>query len=211
MKHKLLVLLLVLGFAPIVRVSCQTQAKTDDLSYKASEITVSESLLRFSDLMKFKYMDVLKTAEAGDVASIKSLLEFHGTTDGKDALNHAVTCLELIPVAGDENYAYAVKNVKPKLKTLLLERFALAQGRTQKTGLQKPMKDWAPMTWASLNDLPIPGACDISTEYEKGPDGTMILKSPKKPGQEETKPAQKLLSNPDAASPDRGAPSSGKQ
>jgi hypothetical protein len=203
MKHKLLVLLLVLGFAPIVRVACQTQASTDDLSYRASEITVSESLLRFSEQMGFKYMDVLKKAEAADILSIKSLLEFHGTTDGKDALNHAVTCIELLPVAGDENYAYAAKNVKPKLKKLLLERFAIAQGRTQKTGLQKPMKDWAPMTWAALNDLPIPGACDISTEYEKSEDGTMKLKGPKKPGQEETKPAQKLLANPDAT-PDRG-------
>lgn len=203
MKNNLFVCVFALIMMATVHANGQNEAKNDGLSYKGSDIVVAESLLKFSEQMKFKYMDVLQKAIAGDRTSIKALLEYHGTTDGKDAINHAVTCLELILVANDENYAYAAKYLKPNLKKLLLDRFVIAQGRTQKTGLLKPMKDWAPMTWASLNGLPIPGECSMGDEYQQNEDGTTTLRAPKKPGQEEAKPALKLMSNPDAA-PSRG-------
>jgi hypothetical protein len=125
---------------------------------------VSDNVVQLAKQLEFKYMDNLKKAENGDQDAFKELLQFHVMTDGVDGLNHAVTCLELINIANDENSALAIRLLKPKLKTLLLERYQLAQGRTQQEALRKPIADWAPMTWAALNNLPIPGLCDMTKE-----------------------------------------------
>jgi hypothetical protein len=133
-----------------------------------NEVTVAPSLVKFAGQMGFKYQEVLAKAKKGDIESIKQLMEFHGTADGTDGLNHAQTCLELIPSATDIKVALACQNLKPKLKELLLERFALAQGRTKNTDLQKPMKEWAPSTWASINNQPIEcESCEASKKMAK--------------------------------------------
>lgn len=116
-----------------------------------TDVEVSESVLKTAEWARFEYKEVLAQAKGGNIVAIKKLLDFHGTVDGVDALKHAVTCLELIPVAGDENFAAAVSTCHLKLKRLLLERITLAQGRTKKESLRKSMADWAPVSWAYLN------------------------------------------------------------
>lgn len=187
MKNLLLCCFTACLLFPLASVKGQNNPQTASVQ----EVTVAPSLLKFATLMGFKYTEVLDKAKKGDLNSLKSLLEFHGTTDGTDALNHAQTCLELIPVATDGSCASAIQNLKPKLKILLLDRFALAQGRTKNTELQKPIKDWAPETWASLNNLPyVCNTCEeskkMSKEYVKNPDGTLSKINPLAPGEEAT-------------------------
>jgi hypothetical protein len=45
----------------------------------------------------------------------------------------------------------------------------LAQGRTTNESLRAALSTWAPMTWASLNNLPIPGECDMKSEEMQKP------------------------------------------
>jgi hypothetical protein len=152
-----------------------------------NEVTVAPSLVKFAGQMGFKYQEVLAKAKKGDIESIKQLMEFHGTADGTDGLNHAQTCLELIPSATDIKVALACQNLKPKLKELLVERFALAQGRTKNTNLQKPMKEWAPSTWASINNQPIEcesceAAKKMAKEMVKNADGSISKTGLANPG-----------------------------
>lgn len=122
----------------------------------SADVAVSEGVLKLADWAKFDYAGRLAKAKTGDVEAIQALIGFHAVADGVDGLNHGVTCLELIPVVGDEVFASAVPVFKPKLKKLLLDRLILAQGRTRKEALRQSMTHWAPATWAALNDLPAP-------------------------------------------------------
>ncbi len=123
-----------------------------------SSVTVFDGVLKLADWAGVKYNEELAKAQTGDVVAVKKLLDFHATADGVDALNHAVTCLELLPVVGDDRFASAVLGCKPKLKQLILERLILAQGRTKKEHLRKSMTDWAPYTYAYLAGKEVPSA-----------------------------------------------------
>jgi hypothetical protein len=118
------------------------------------DVTVFESVLSTAGWANFKYTDQLSLAKQGDYKATLKLLEFSGTVDGKAALDHSVTLLELILSGGDLPFAAAVNMAKPKLKTVLLDRLQLAQGRTKKLELQKPLSEWAPTTWEVLNGQP---------------------------------------------------------
>ncbi len=122
----------------------------------STDVYVSEGVLKLAEWAQFDYKGQLEKARTGDVEAIKALLGFHSVADGVDGLNHAVTCLELIPIVGDETFASAVPVFKPKLTKLLLDRLILAQGRTRKDALRNSLTHWAPATWAVLNGLPIP-------------------------------------------------------
>ncbi|MBK8193871.1 MAG: hypothetical protein IPK76_11940 [Lewinellaceae bacterium] len=115
------------------------------------DIEIFDHVLKTADWAKFKYKDVLERAKGGDYMAIRDFLNFHATVDGVDGLNHAVTCLELIPVAGDEKFAAGVAFCSENLRKVLIDRFILAQGRTKKTALRQSMTDWAPNTWEYLN------------------------------------------------------------
>lgn len=115
------------------------------------DVEISGSVLKTAEWAGFKYKETLEKVIAGDQKATKDFLEFSGTVDGTEALQHAVTCLELIPLAGDEKIGSIIYILKPKLKSVLLDRFQLAQGRTKKTELLKPMQEWAPLTWKALN------------------------------------------------------------
>jgi hypothetical protein len=115
------------------------------------DVEVFQNVLKMADLVRFQYKDAVAKSKSGEIASMYKLLDFHRVVDGVDALNHAVTCLELIPLAGDQNFAAAVSICQPKLKTLLLERLMLAQARTKKTFLRQSLTNWAPVTWEYLN------------------------------------------------------------
>ncbi len=129
----------------------------------SADVAVSEGVLKLADWAKFDYTGQLAKAKTGDIEALKALIGFHTIADGVDGLNHAVTCLELIPVVGDETFASAVPVFKPNLKKLLLDRLILAQGRTRKEALRQSLTHWAPTTWAVLNDLPAP----VNPEAEK--------------------------------------------
>ncbi|MBL7807980.1 MAG: hypothetical protein JNN28_09210 [Saprospiraceae bacterium] len=118
---------------------------------KNTDIQVFPGVLKTAEWANFKYMDVLNKAKTGDQLSIRTFLEFSGTVDGTEALQHATTCIELLSVVSDEVYGAIIAAMKPKLRSVLLTRLPLAQGRTKKEALQKPMQEWAPQTWKALN------------------------------------------------------------
>lgn len=129
---------------------------SNDIAAAMDKMAISEGVLKLADWAAFKYKDVLTRALGGDVAAIKEFVEFHAVADGRDGLNHGVTCLELIFVVGDEVFTSGILMCKPKLKELLLERLVLAQGRSKSEALKQSMTEWAPYTWAVLNNLPVP-------------------------------------------------------
>ena len=114
-------------------------------------IVVFTKVLKTAEWSNFKYKETLDLAKKGDIKAIKSFLEFSSVVDGTESLQHATTCLELIPFTTDEKMGVAIYSLKPKLKKALLPRFTLATGRTKKETLQKPLLEWAPLTWKGLN------------------------------------------------------------
>lgn len=153
------------------------------------DIDISSAVLKTAEWAGFKYMENLDLAQSGDQKAIKALFEFSGTVDGTEALQHAVTCIELIPLATDEKVGSVISSLKPKLITVLLDRFQLAQGRTKKEALHKPLQEWAPLTWKALHGERV--MCN-SCMHEGGLSG-----APAKPGSagaqstESTEPVKK--------------------
>lgn len=171
MKKELFLGVFALLVVPFLNAGCQNTASAE------KDVTVSPNVLKTAEWAGFKYMDVLKQAKTRDMKAIGQFLDFHGTVDGVDALDHAVTCLELIPVAGDFEVATAIQRGKPKLREVLLERLVLAQGRTKKTELQQPLAQWAPDVWAALNGQPLPNVPEASLtkpESGGGPGGSVL-------------------------------------
>ena len=143
MKKIMLGCLLIAFLIPAVRSAAQ------------KKVYVSDKVLKTASWARFKYKDELKNALNQDPAAVRRLLEFSGTVDGQEGLDHAVTCLEMIPAATDDVVAVVVAGMKPNAKKLLLERLSGAVSRTQKKELQKPIAEWAPNTWAALNNKPV--------------------------------------------------------
>ncbi len=145
---------------PLVNAGCQNNkpAELPSVQKDANGIEISESVLATAKWMNFDYKGILTKAEQGDEAALIKFLDFHGAVDGIEAINHGVTCLELLPVFGDETFAVVCANVKPKLREVLRERLILAQGRTKKENLRRPIAEWAPQTWYVLRDMTQPGA-----------------------------------------------------
>lgn len=140
---------------------------------KKMDIEISSAVLKTAEWANFKYMEKLDLAQSGDQQGIKALLEFSGTVDGTEALQHATTCIELIPLASDEKMGSVISSLKPKLVTALKERFVLAQARTKKEELRKPLQEWAPLTWKALNgEKVVCNSCMHATE------GAMMAKPP---------------------------------
>jgi hypothetical protein len=114
-------------------------------------VTVFPGVLRMAEWAKFPYEKTLAEAKKGDGRSIVKLLDFQGAVDGDDAINHAVTCLELIPVAGDDKFHDALRLTNPKVRKAFLDRLLLAQGRTKHEALRVGMSEWAPRSWNALH------------------------------------------------------------
>ena len=150
MKNSLYLFALIMSLLPGFHACAQTPVKD------SADIAVSEGVLKLADWAKFDYRNQLDKAKTGDLEAVKALIDFHSVADGVDGINHGVTCLELIPVIGDETFASAIPVFKPKLKKLLLERLMLAQARTKKEALRQSLTNWAPASWAVLNDQPLP-------------------------------------------------------
>lgn len=115
------------------------------------EVEISSAVLKTAEWANFKYMENLDLAISGDQKALKALLDFSGTVDGTESLQHATTCIELIPLVSDDKMAQTILTLKPRLIAKLLDRFQLAQGRTKKVDLRKPLQEWAPNTWKALH------------------------------------------------------------
>lgn len=122
----------------------------------SQKVYVSKNVLKTAEWAGFKYNDKLKKALAGDQYAIQDMVKFSSLVDGAEGVEHAVTCLELLPLVGDQTFGSSIMLSKPKLKTLVRERLVLAQAKTQKSDLKKPLESWAPITWAILSGLPLP-------------------------------------------------------
>lgn len=116
-----------------------------------ADIEISSAVLKTAEWAGFPYMETIDKAQSGDIDAIRKFFEFSGTVDGVEALQHAVTCLELSALLADDRVGWAITRLKPRLKTVLLERFQIAQSRTKKEALHKPMQQWAPGIWKALN------------------------------------------------------------
>ncbi|MBK6931017.1 MAG: hypothetical protein IPH12_09120 [Saprospirales bacterium] len=121
---------------------------------------MSDDVRKTATQIKVDYKELVKKASAKESAAVKKLFEFSRIVDGSEAIEHAVTCLEVIPLATDDVVANALVSLSPKLKKVLLSRLEQAQGRTQKTELKLPIQKWAPLTWEVLHNRPAvkPGA-----------------------------------------------------
>ncbi len=115
------------------------------------EVTVSETVVKSAKELKFDYVEVLEKARKGDQEAIKQFYDFHRLADGVDGLQHGITCLELIPFAGDTNVAEACAKFKPGLKKLIFERLVYAQANTQKEALKKPLEQNFPSVYKAFN------------------------------------------------------------
>lgn len=122
-----------------------------DSLMKGYQVETFQKVLKTAEVAKFDYKTNLENAKKGDETAIHKMFDFHRVVDGVDGLNHAVTCLEIIPLAGDKACAAAAYRCSPNLRKLLIERLMLAQARTKKTFLRQSLTNWAPGTWAYLN------------------------------------------------------------
>lgn len=125
-------------------------------AFGQKDVYISKEVLKTSEWANFAYKDVLKKAIAGDESSITAFFKFNNAVDGVQGIDHNITCLEMIPLATDDKVASALLPTVPNLKKVVLDRIMLAQGKTKKADLQKPLESWAPKTWAVLNNLPLP-------------------------------------------------------
>lgn len=146
-----------------------------DSLMKNYKVEVFQSVVKMADMIKFDYNGEVAKAETGDIGAMYKLLDFHRIVEGVDALNHAVTCLELIPMMGDASFGAAVYPCHPNMKKILLERLMLAQVRTKKIFMRDSLTHWAPLTWAYLNgqnpEMPAPDATEqkpVSTQLDSG-------------------------------------------
>ncbi len=201
MKVKYLILaVLAVGFSVQTAISQNNNTSAD--------VEVFESVLSTASWAGFKYEEQLALAKKGDHKATLKLLEFSGTVDGKAALDHSVTLLELIAAGGDLGFSAAVNMSKPKLKKVLLDRLQLAQGRTKKEALRKPIAEWAPTTWEVLNGRPF--APKIKAGEEKScMDLVPHQQKPQASIPAEPTPIPDVIA-PDSMVPDPGAPSIAK-
>lgn len=152
MKKVLLFSILALIASPLVQVGCQNSMEG------SGTVEVSPAVLKTAEWAGFDYKGTLDKALAGDAMSIQKFLKFHGTVDGVEGISHGVSCLEMIPIVGDEVFAGACLNLSANLHKVLLDRLMQAQGRTKKEELRKSLTNWAPLTWSVINGKGMPNA-----------------------------------------------------
>lgn len=114
-------------------------------------VFVSDAVLVVAQQAQVDYRGLIRKASAKDAKALSDLFEFSRLLDGATLNDHMQTCLELIPVATDEVYAKALESRSSGLKLHLLKNIEVAQARTQKEPLKKPISEWAPYTWEALN------------------------------------------------------------
>jgi len=150
MKKSMVLILLVCIAAPFTRVFSQNTTEG------SPKVSVFPGVLKAAEWAGFDYNGTLNKALTGDYYAVQKLLDFHTVVDGANGINHGVTCLEIIPIIGDELFATGCSYMKPKLQKTALDRIILGQGRTQKEELRQSLTNWAPLTWSVLNGNGMP-------------------------------------------------------
>ena len=123
--------------------------------FAQKKVYMSDAVISTADQIDFAYKSTVKKAAGKDAQAIAKLMEFSRILDGPEAIEHARTMLEIIPVASDKTVALAIQYLSPKLKKVTLDRMQSAQKKTAIEALKKPMKNWAPYTWETLNNRPL--------------------------------------------------------
>ena len=113
---------------------------------------ITPELLRLAEFAKMDYKATLAKCKKGDQQAIAEFFDFHRIVEEKSAVEHSLVCLDMIAASGDGNVAEVCKGLKDKLKVMVRERLAAAQPKSMKPELQKDMGEWAPKTWAALNN-----------------------------------------------------------
>ena len=137
-------------------------------AFAQKNVTQSKDVIKTADLIEFKYKETLKKAANQDISAVAALFEFSRILDGQQVLDHALTCLELFPLATDPIMAKAIQNLNPNLKKVSLERLLEAQGQTAQEALKKPIETWAPYSWEALNNRPVIFESAQSAENQQG-------------------------------------------
>ena len=117
-----------------------------------SEAPITPELIRLSEFIKLDYKTTLANCKKGDQQAILEFLDFHRIVEEKSAVEHSLVCLDMIAAAGDDNVVNVCVGLKEKLKVLIRERLVAAQAKSTNPQLQKSMSEWAPKTWAALNN-----------------------------------------------------------
>lgn len=155
-----------------------------------SDAPITPDLIRLSEFIKMDYKATLANCKKGDKTALLEFFDFHRIVEEKSAVEHSLVCLDMIAASDDGVVAEVCSSLKPKLKTLVLERLTAAQPKSSKPALQKNMSEWAPKTWAALNNLPIPDPAREAAEADARANG--------KPG---AMSADQMAPKPGAASP----------
>ncbi|MCS6928334.1 MAG: hypothetical protein NZM43_02450 [Saprospiraceae bacterium] len=140
-------------------------------------VFISEAVLAIAQQAQVDYRALVKKASAKDSEALNNLFEFTRLLDGSISIDHAQTCLELIPVVGDEVFAKALESRSSGLKKHLLNQMSAAQKQTRKEALKKPIQGWAPYTWEALNDREVHIAKPQSAPATNMPAGIDALKT----------------------------------
>ena len=164
MKKGFVFSLLVLFFLPLFHGGCQNVKPTGP-----GGIFVSDAVQKTAKWAGFDYDGVLARAKTGDYKAILEFLEFHGTLDGMDGINHGTTCLELVAVATDDHFASVCQILKPKLRDVVLERMMQGASRTKNPALNnKSLTETCPMTWAALTGKAGNNGIGTDRTFDKG-------------------------------------------
>jgi hypothetical protein len=130
----------------------KSTAETTATPAPGGDAPITADLIRLSEFSKMDYKSVLEKCKKGDQQAIMDFLDFHRIVEMQSAVDHSLVCLDMIAVSGDGNVAEVCKTLKDKLKVMVRERLVAAQPKSLKPELQKSMSEWAPKTWAALNN-----------------------------------------------------------
>lgn len=149
-------------------------------AFAQKKVYLSDAVISTANQIDFDYEGTVKKAAGKDTRAMVKLMEFNRILDGAEAIEHGRTMLEIIPVASDKTVAMAIRHLNPKLKKVALDRMLSAQKKTEISALKKPIKDWAPYTWETLNNraLIFPETNTNSKDTDNTQDTDSINKKP---------------------------------
>lgn len=119
---------------------------------QGSDAAITPELIRLAEFAKMDYKATLAKCKKGDQQAIMEFFDFYRIVENKSAIEHSLVCLDMIATSGDGNVAEVCKGLKEKLKVMVREQLVAAQPKSANPALQKSMSEWAPKTWAALNN-----------------------------------------------------------
>ncbi len=153
MKNSLSFLFFVLFLSISLTPSCQSNKVS---APGGKSVFISQDVLKTAKWAEFDYKTKLDQSLRGNVTAMQEFFEFMTYVDDKQRIEHAVTCLEIIPVVGDQVFSTAVQNLKPKFRDVFRAQIQIAMGKTENPEIKgKQITELYPYTWGALNHAPI--------------------------------------------------------